>query len=128
MRLLQQQSATMDLASKIGLSLIAVSCLVVGFGLVLIRFYTPESITPAILDTDWISIEETVEKDIGLVGYQFLTRGGAIPALEPGEFEACLNTYAELRQADRTFNREYLFKYNQIVRIRMLRAGIDCSE
>ena len=116
----------MDFAHKVGFSLIVISCLVIGAGSLLIRYYTPE---PApLIDTDWQTVEAAVERDIGSVGYQFLTSGGTIPAIKQEDYESCLQTYAELKPVNRDFNREYLFKYNQIVHIRMLRAGINCRE
>lgn len=118
----------MNLARNIGLGLILLSAMVLGGGLLLINHYAADTEPPLIANADWKQIEEQVEKDIGLIGYQFLARGGIIPAIEPGDYENCLNTYAELRQANGNLSREYLLKYNQIVYIRMLRAGVSCRE
>lgn len=118
----------MNLVRNITIALMIVSILVVGTGLVLIHYYRGEIEIIEAVDTNWEQIETRVEKDIGSIGYQFLTHGKEIPAIEAVEYENCLNQYADLTQVGHEFTREYLLKYNQIVYIRMLRAGIVCAE
>ena len=118
----------MDTIRSIALISIGLSVLVLGAGLVYLRYFVPAEEQAVALNTNWNDIEDTVVKDIGLVGYQFLTHGSDIPALAGNEYEGCLANYADLKTVGPEHTREYLFKYNQIIRIRMLRAGIDCRE
>lgn len=122
----------MDLDKIITLAFIALSLVVLGLGMFAIRYYDQQQEPLVLPDTNWDSIEQRVENDIGTLGYQFLVKSMegnyGIPAINRQQFENCLQVYAELRLADEGLTLEYLAKYNQIVRIRMLRAGIDCQE
>jgi len=118
----------MDVARNIGISLIALSLAVVGVGIFFIHYYSEKQEPLVILDTDWNVIEETVDKDIGSSGYQFLSSGSDIPAVSLDDYERCYQNYAEVKTVGPEYIREYLFKYNQIVRLRLQRAGINCSQ
>lgn len=113
------------------LSVIVLSLFVLGIGLWLINYYNQQQKPVELVNTDWNTIESRVENDIGTIGYQFIVNsieaGYTIPAIERQLYEDCLSVYAELRLAEDGLTLEYLAKYNQIVRIRMLRAGIDCQ-
>lgn len=109
------------------ISLILLSCLVVAGGIVAIRYYTPDPEPFILPTTDWETIETQVTKDIGISGYQFLSRGDTIPAIDNNEYQTCLHNYADLRRVGKDITLEYLLKYNQIVRQRMSRAGILCQ-
>ncbi len=122
----------MRLDNILTLSFIFLSLLVLGVGLFAINYYNQQQEPLVLPDTNWNTIEDRVESDIGTLGYQFLVNSTetehTIPAIDRQLFDDCLHVYAELRHADNGLTLEYLAKYNQIVRIRMLRAGIDCQK
>ena len=121
----------MSLDRKITIALLLLSFIVVIGGYTFLHFLPDETIDVDAVDTRWASIEKQVELDIGSVGYQFLIPADSnkvsIPAIDADEFDTCLRFYVDVRQVTEKYPREYLFKYNQIVRIRVLRAGIDCQ-
>ena len=122
----------MRLDNILTVSFILLSLIVLGLGLVAINYYNQRQEPFVLPDTNWNTIEQRVEEDIGTQGYQFLVNSTetsyTIPAINRLQFDNCLNRYAELRLAEEGLTLEYLAKYNQIVRIRMFRAGIDCQE
>lgn len=110
----------------ISIALVLLSVAVVGAGFFAIGYYANQNEPIAVHDARWENVEATVEKDIGKIGYQFLTHGKVIPAIDAGEYERCFADYADLTTVDNSYTLEYLFKYNQIVRLRLMRAGISC--
>ena len=120
----------MSWARAVTIGLVLLSCLVLAVGLLAIRYFSSvtsdtQNFDP--LNIDWQAIENQVENDIGVAGYQFLYWGDTIPAIDRTEFQHCLSDYADLRQVSTNYTLEYLLKYNQIVRLRMVRAGIRCQ-
>ena len=122
-----------------GLSL----CVVVAAILMVGYLHSLESSKPPIRSTQWESVEKDVLAVVSASGYGFMAHAHewkySIPAIKTSEYDSCLSKYAALKfvKHDANFgpkavNRqdissEYMFKYNQITKIQMLKNGISCA-
>jgi len=96
-----------------------------------------------LLSTEWEEVERDVKNRIYSDGFVFLAHAHewqyTIPAIENTEYEECFSNHAELDfvKHDTNFgpdatnrndmSEEYMFKYNEIVKIQILDAGITCE-